>query len=366
MSFVIVSVPGDVHAYAMDWALRRLGQSSRVLEAPLRDHLAGAEPDDPFAVLDDPQTCVVFRRGAQPALVRPDTQRDVSLLDASNMEESSSRLERDLEGVLALRFRCFNKPSEARLAAGKVLHMEAAAKAGLAVPRTRLTQDGAQALRFCDALGGQAVFKPYRHNVWCVGPCKLATSRTQLVESDALTDCTLSTPAIFQAVVEKRAEIRVCVFAERMISVRQRPRNTGAARPVDWRRETRRNDVLTEHALPGEIRDAIRRLCDMLNVQIATLDLAEDPQGRLWFLDFNPNGQFLYLEDVNPDLPVLRTCAQGLLDGREAPRGSWRDISYARFLEEGYPDVRAVCEAGDAMLPLRVRKTFELTDLAQP
>jgi len=100
-----------------------------------------------------------------------------------------------------------------------------------------------------------------------------------------------------------------------------------------------------------------------LNVQVATLDFAEDRDGRLWFLDFNPNGQFLYLEEVNPELPLLRTAVEGLTGGRRPGSPSMDDISYARFLEEGFPAVREACEQSHDMLPLPVRKTYSLTDL---
>ena len=272
-------------------------------------------------------------------------------------------MERDLEMALCLRFEALNRPADTRLAACKISQTEAAAAAGLAVPDTLVTEDAAAAAAFCRRHGGQVVFKPYRHNIWQVGPGQFATSRTQRVETAKLEAARLSLPSIFQEVITKRAEIRVCVFADQMLSVRQRPKTPRSDDAVDWRRHVRQGDDLDRIELPVDVKEAVFRLCKGLRVQLATLDLAEDRNGRLWFLDFNPNGQFLYLEEVRPDLPVLRTCVAGLLPATDPLSAELGGISYKQFLEQGYPAVRESCEVPEAMMPLRFRKTFRLSDL---
>lgn len=366
IEYTIVSVTGDVHAYALNWALNEAGHHSQLLEGPLGRRGAWMVPAAAPASASDTETLVIFRRSAPASLIKPVDASTTALLDAANAEESNIRLEQDLESLLALRFGALNRPADTRIAGGKLLQMHAAARAGLRVPEALVTDEASQAAEFARRHGGSVVYKPYRHNVWQVEPGKFATSRTRIVTSETLDDAVLSTPGIFQTLIEKKAEHRVCVFNDALISVRQTPPADDGARPVDWRREARRQDTLKRSDLPAPVRAALFRLLASLNIQMATIDLAEDSQGRLWFLDLNPSGQFLYLEAINPDLPMLRTWVQGVTRTPAHQCAAWPELTYERFTREGLPAHREACQSSDALLPLRIRKTYALTDLAEP
>ena len=51
------------------------------------------------------------------------------------------------------------------------------------------------------------------------------------------------------------------------------------------------------HALPEEIATACQRLMKALNLRFGAVDLVLAPNGQYYFLEINPNGQWLWLED---------------------------------------------------------------------
>ena len=62
----------------------------------------------------------------------------------------------------------------------------------------------------------------------------------------------------------------------------------------------RRSDVELEHSrhdLPDEIRSSCLRLVRALNLRFGAIDLVLTPDGQYYFLEINPNGQWLWLED---------------------------------------------------------------------
>src|SRR5437016_14307927 len=64
---------------------------------------------------------------------------------------------------------------------------------------------------------------------------------------------------------------------------------------LDWRRDPHgcRYQVWQT---PVEIAGPVRRLMALLRLRYAALDFAVDPAGRWWFLEINPNGQWLWIE----------------------------------------------------------------------
>lgn len=81
---------------------------------------------------------------------------------------------------------------------------------------------------------------------------------------------------------------------------------------VDWRRldesaEIRHHSV----ALDTTTERAILDLHRLLKIRFSTVDLIEDRSGRLVFLELNPNGQWLWLEE-RTGIPLSRAMAEAL------------------------------------------------------
>lgn len=76
-----------------------------------------------------------------------------------------------------------------------------------------------------------------------------------------------------------------------------------------------------EHELPAETATKLRELMDCLGLVYGAIDLRLTPDGRYVFLEINPAGQFLYIEQATGQ-PIAAALAQALLKKRASPRES--------------------------------------------
>jgi len=68
------------------------------------------------------------------------------------------------------------------------------------------------------------------------------------------------------------------------------------------------------HALPAEIERKLRRLVAAQGLNFGAIDMVLTPDGRYVFLELNPNGQFLWMEDLM-GLPMSDAMCDLLLSG---------------------------------------------------
>jgi glutathione synthase/RimK-type ligase-like ATP-grasp enzyme len=312
-----------------------------------------------LAALPSAGAAVYFRRGASNVgFLEPEP--GLSQLDQANREETYNRFLLDFENTLSEYYTVINRPEAVRAAAMKLRHLRAARAAGFHVPQTLVTSDPDAVGAFLRQVGGRAVYKPYRHNVWRTGERAYAGARTCAFEAGMLDAFAASPrlPAIFQARIDKRAEHRLAVFGQDVAAVRQ----VWTSEQIDWRAGARRDADLAPCRPAPELVKAARALMDRLGVDVATLDLAEDQDGALWFLDFNPNGQFLYMEALAPQTALLRRAAAFLARraGYAPSETALAGVSWAAF-EAAIPDhVARECAAGGGFTPRFVRKAVAL------
>ena len=72
--------------------------------------------------------------------------------------------------------------------------------------------------------------------------------------------------------------------------------------------------------VPAKVADQVRRLLDLLRLRFAALDFAVDTDSRWWFLEVNPNGQWLWIEQAT-GLPIAAGIAAAL---QQPPHASGR------------------------------------------
>jgi glutathione synthase/RimK-type ligase-like ATP-grasp enzyme len=208
----------------------------------------------------------------------------------------------------SLRTRWVNDPSRDAAATHKPWQLALAARLGLAVPRTCITSDPRRARAFVASLRpGRAVFKSLQ-----------ATAKdwrtTRLVDPRHLRrlDVVRFAPVIFQEYVEPGADIRVTVVGRRMFATEIDPRGTGS--PADFRPgfDRARVEPIT---LPRPVAAGLRGLVDALGLAYAAIDLRRDRAGRHFFLEVNPSGQWLFVEERTGQ-PITQAVARLLATGR--------------------------------------------------
>jgi hypothetical protein len=65
--------------------------------------------------------------------------------------------------------------------------------------------------------------------------------------------------------------------------------------------------------LPGPVVDRCLKLLDSYELRFGAIDFVRTTDGRLVFVDLNPNGQFIWLEKLLPQLRMTEAMASCLV-----------------------------------------------------
>lgn len=339
MSLLIFSHVGDVHAPAVSSVLRRHGTPCQIFcfdEFPVASTISyDLEPGGPLlrgpaveARLGDFAT-VWNRRGWDPAF-------------PPELDEDDRRLVAPICARYCDEMRISPPPGQiwvngraAQLAMrSKALQLELARRLGLEIPETLITNDPAAARRFL-ARDGDFVVKGISPMHWDEAgqAISLPTTRieaAQLDEDIAVRSC----PMIYQRYVEKAHELRVVVCGRRALWVKIDSQAPGRYK-ADWRQGFADQLRLEPVAPPPGLEAKLMAFCREAGLLHASFDLAVTPDGGPVFFEVNEQGQSLWIEDVNPDIPVLAMLARFLWDPLERAPPPWADapIRLADHLE---------------------------------
>ncbi|MFI6803768.1 ATP-grasp ribosomal peptide maturase [Streptomyces luteogriseus] len=171
----------------------------------------------------------------------------------------------------------------------KPAQLAVAQRLGLSVPPTLVTNDPGEARRFIES-HHQVIFKTLRWTPYQRDGVPV-TGWADPVTASEIDESVRVTPHLFQAVVDKVADIRVLVVGRQVFAVRI---ESGM---LDWRKDY---SALSYSAvdLPDRVEKALLAYLDHFGLVSGSFDLAVDNAGDLWWLELNPNGQWGWLEEA--------------------------------------------------------------------
>jgi len=192
----------------------------------------------------------------------------------------------------------------------KPYQLHIAANLGLPIPRTIVTNDPT-AVRSAFDTFGQLIVKPTRTGYLTERGTEYAvyTSRVLPEHLNQLEDVRWS-PSIYQALVPKKYDVRVTIVGDQCFTAAIDSQSDPAA-VLDWRLT---EDPALPHFtadLPAAVRDGLLRLMKALQLTFGAVDLIETPGGDYVFLEVNPNGQWLWLDQIL-DLGISDAVAEWL------------------------------------------------------
>lgn len=199
-----------------------------------------------------------------------------------------------------------NHPTRDEVAGRKALQLQLAQRCGLTIPRTCITNDPATARAFIDREGaGRVICKSFSatHADW------RETRLVSAAELDRL-DTVCAAPVIFQQYIDADVDLRVTVVGDHCFAAAIHSQQTRYR--VDFRMDMERAEVTAER-LPAEVERGLQALMRTLGLVYGAIDLRRTPQGEHVFLEINPAGQFLFVEEKTGQ-PIARTLAQALMD----------------------------------------------------
>ncbi len=212
----------------------------------------------------------------------------------------------------ALEGRWLNSPFSIMRAEDKPRQLAAARRVGFQIPGTLVTNAFEMARAFL--ADGPMVVKPLRHaliNDGTVGSV-VFTSRVDSFEA-ADAEAFRRAPMIMQREVPKRSDIRVLVVDDRVFATRILSQAHDETQ-VDWRKGVRRDLDHEVMDLPADVALACIAVTRDLGLRFAAIDLVEDLDGRFWFLEANPNGQWAWIEQ-RTGAPVTAAIVDALFEG---------------------------------------------------
>lgn len=331
----------DVHGAAVHWALMMHGIACDAwhladFPARLRSSIA-LNPDGSheahagFLPADgrlDRYSVVWMRRFGRPTPV-PDlhaSDRDFAV------RESIAHL-RNLRCLVGTESTLWvNEPRAAMAADNKVAQLVAAGKSGFAIPPTLMSNDADAVRRFHRRHGPSVVMKPFNPYSWQDRKdgqmrCSL-TAEVSLEElaSDASVE---AAPAIYQPRLDVDHELRVTVIGN--VALAARIDSQAHGRATDWRHDVHYGRAPVRRAeLSDRVAGACVQLVRSLGLAFGCLDLVVTRSGDVVFLEVNEAGQFLWKEEFDGQLPLLRTFAEFVAESSGQAR-AMDSTSFAAF-----------------------------------
>jgi len=215
---------------------------------------------------------------------------------------------------------CFwvSNPDNIRNAENKLFQLKKALQVGFHVPQTIVTNDPASSIAFYIEQGGDVVYKPLRKGRLERGENQ-SIIFTNPVNSEAakqLNRVKLA-PSLLQSYVHKRIELRVTVIGEKVYAVSLDSQKIPKA-IHDWRKALSDGIPQKVFLLPPEIMDKCKALVMNLGLKFGAIDLIVTPNDEFVFLEINPNGQWAWIQQVCPEIPLRETLADILIYGKQS------------------------------------------------
>jgi glutathione synthase/RimK-type ligase-like ATP-grasp enzyme len=202
-----------------------------------------------------------------------------------------------LGSILGLAAQWMSHPAAVWQSEYKPFQLSLAAKMGLRIPRTVVTNDPLTIRKAFTDFGGMVV-KPARtgHVTHSGQDFAIFTSLVLEHHLEELESARWS-PAIYQALVPKQFDVRVTIVGRKVFAVAIDSRSDPAA-TIDWRQTS--NPRLPHHpiTLPERVTTHLLDMMHLLRLTFGAIDMIQTPSGEYVFLEVNPSGQWLWLDDM--------------------------------------------------------------------
>ncbi len=243
-----------------------------------------------------------FRRPALPSC-------NANIIDAGEREYAEAEWGALLKGLYSrLEGMWLNAPFDIFAAEDKPKQLMLASEIGFNVPQVLITNDITSVREIIQT--GPAIGKPLRQAL-INGDQERVIFTTRLEHlNDRDEDAIAMAPFIVQAEIKKRYDVRVTVVGSKAFATAIRSQEHEET-TVDWRQGCRPDLKHERIELPREVEDQCAALMRRLNLRYGAIDFICDQQGKMWFLEINPNGQWAWIENLT-GYPIAATIVDEL------------------------------------------------------
>lgn len=210
---------------------------------------------------------------------------------------------------------CFwvSHPDSLKRSEHKPYQLIAAAQIGLSLPPTLLTNIPDEARKFFTEHEGKIIYKPLkRGRIVRGGNIRLIYTNPVDLDQAHQFDYVQYAPVLLQGYVPKQVEIRVTVIGNKAFAVEIHSQEDEET-IHDWRRGNTMSLSHKWHVLPRDIEDNCITLVRKLGLAFGAIDLILTPESKYVFLEINPNGQWAWIQQLCPEIPLRETLADVLV-----------------------------------------------------
>lgn len=200
-----------------------------------------------------------------------------------------------------------NPPDRIRKAQIKLAQLALAGSLGFEVPHTVVSNDWDN---IAEELTDDIIIKMSRGLLYEAGKTMgLYTTRLTPEKIGQLRGSTFPYPAIFQDYIPKAREWRITIVGDNIFEAAI---YTSEEAKDDWRKHQFSSSVrFAQESIDDNIKEKCLIFLGRLGLRYGAFDFIEDHEGKVTFLELNPNGQFLWLEEMM-NLPISKAIAREL------------------------------------------------------
>lgn len=313
---LIISTLEDVHARAVQWSLRSRGISCEILDVfnlpSSKDmHLEFSSSSFEIGWKAGDDNVRIDGRDIKSVWLRRVNKRyfdysDIHPEDALAAKKELSAFVSGLYSAISLfdGVSAINNYAASLASQSKLRQLMVAKSAKMDVPNTIMGNSFCELDRFRREIDGRIIYKSFHQHQWNEGGVFL--QMTANVDFDTFSAASMRLcPGIFQERIEKTRELRITVMDEDVLAVRITPLSPRECVHVDGRAALFGPSQLDIEEVPSGIKDKILEFMKRMGLRFGCIDMLVSNDGKYVFLEVNEQGQFLWIEEMNPGVHML-------------------------------------------------------------
>jgi glutathione synthase/RimK-type ligase-like ATP-grasp enzyme len=341
MKFLIPTEPDDTHAILTKIGLESMGHEVRFLftaDQPTKlknsvlidnDSYQWRSTDKYSSIVDNHYDVVWWRRARKPYLPKDITHPS----DYKFVVRENVLFYEALTNNMAPNAWWVNTKDAATRANAKLLQLKLASECGMTIPTTLCSNDPQDIRYFLlkhEANG--VIYKPLCTNFWFEEQQIKISHTTKLSFLELPTNKVLqTTPGIFQQEIKKKHELRVTCFGDYIVAAKLDSQEHVEGK-VDWRAIPEGKMQVEPYILPATLEEQIRQFMQKMGLVFGAIDFIVNEDNDYIFLEVNEQGQFLWLEDYNPEFKMLDIFIQFLVN--KSRRFKWQPKTTTHTIEK--------------------------------
>lgn len=340
MKFLIPTEPDDIHAVLVKLALEKKGHHVRLLftaDAPTRqrnsvfidnDRYQWHSHDDYHSDCNNDYDVVWWRRARKPHLPKETAHPD----DYGFVLRENALFHESVTSNMAPYAWWVNTKESAAKANYKLLQLKTAVDCGFIIPRTLCSNNPRDIRYFLLKHEKEGViYKPLCSGFWFENNQLKVAYTSKVTFSDLPCNRLLQlSPGIFQKQVPKNYELRVTCFGDYILSVKLLSQDH-ADGLIDWRVIPPKEMSIEPYKLSRRMENKIRMFMRKTGLVFGCFDFIVTPEGDYVFLEVNEQGQFLWIEEYNPEIKMLDIFVNFLVNRKE--KFHWDSDGYEHAIE---------------------------------